>query len=66
MGKAESDRKKDDIIRRVKQLQNMVLPLVEKDERDEDRAEVGWQSKIERKMMRIESSLDNVRKEWQI
>ena len=27
---------------------------------------MGWQSKVERKLMRIESSLDGVRKEWEI
>jgi hypothetical protein len=40
----------------------MVLPLVERDHEADDLAEFGWQSKIERRLMRIESSLDGVRK----
>jgi hypothetical protein len=62
-----SDRKKEDIVQRVRKLQNMVLPLVERDrEEEEEQGEMGWQSKVERKLMRIESSLDAVRKEWEI
>lgn len=61
-----SDRKKEDIVQRVRKLQNMVLPLVERDREEEEQGEMGWQSKVERKLMRIESSLDAVRKEWEI
>ena len=58
----ESRRKKEDIIKRVKNLQNMVLPLVERGEEEEDKTDVGWQSKIERKILKIESGMDNIRK----
>ena len=63
----ESDRKKEDIIKRVKKLQNLVLPLVQRDDgEDEQKGDIGWQSKVDRKILRIESSLDSVRKQWQI
>jgi hypothetical protein len=29
-------------------------------------SEIGWQSNIERKLIKIESNLDNIRKKWQI
>ena len=58
----ESRRKKEDIIKRVKNLQNMVLPLVERGEEEEDKTDVGWQSKVERKMLKIESGMDSIRK----
>ena len=58
----ESRRKKEDIIKRVKNLQNMVLPLVEREEEEEDKTDVGWQSKVERKMLKIESGMDSIRK----
>ena len=40
---------------RVKKLQNMVLPLVERNggDEDEDKNEIGWQSRIDRKILRI-------------
>ena len=58
----ESRRKKEDIIKRVKNLQNMVLPLVERGEEEEDKTDIGWQSKIDRKILKIESGMDNIRK----
>ena len=61
----QSERKKEDLVQRVKELQNIVLPLVERDEEEGDaRSELGWQSKIDRKMVRIENGLDGMRKEW--
>ena len=39
----------------------MVLPLVEREE-EEDKTDVGWQSKVERKMLKIESGMDSIRK----
>ena len=62
-----NDQKKQDIMNRVKKLQNLVLPLVEKDgEEDEEKTDMGWQSKIERKLIKMEGQLDNVKKEWSI
>ena len=58
----ESIRKKEDIIKRVKNLQNIVLPLVERGEEEEEKSDVGWQSKVDRKMLKIESGLDSIRK----
>ena len=63
---SDSDRKKEDIIKRVNRLKDMVLPLVERDGEEEERGDMGWQSKIDRKMLKIESGLDGVRQEWQI
>ena len=40
----------------------MVLPLVEREEEEEDKTDVGWQSKVERKMLKIESGMDSIRK----
>ena len=50
---------------RVKRLQDIVLPLIERD-KDEQMNEIGWQSNIERKLIKIESNFDKIRKEWQI
>jgi hypothetical protein len=50
----------------VRRLQEIVLPLVEREDAEEEASEVGWQSKTERRMLKIESSLDAARKEWQL
>ncbi len=62
----DDDKKKEEIMSRVKRLQDMVLPMVQRDYNDEQMSEIGWQSNIERKLIKIESNLDNIRKKWQI
>lgn len=62
----EDDKKKDEIMSRVKRLQDIVLPMVEREYNEEEANSFGWQSSIERKLIKIESNLDNIRKEWEI
>ena len=51
-------------MKRVRELQDKVMPLV--DGNDDDEPDAGFQSRIELKILRIESQLQMHRKEWQV
>jgi hypothetical protein len=48
-------------MRKVRELQEKVLPLV-KGNRDEEGMWIGWQSRIEQKLMRLEGQAENMKK----
>lgn len=58
-------RRRDEIGRRVRELQSKVLPMVEREE-EEDVRDIAWQSRVEQKMVHLEGAMDGLRKEMEI
>jgi hypothetical protein len=52
-------------LKKVRELQERVLPLVQR-EREEEGVVGGWQGRIEQRMLRLEGQAENMRKEMQL
>ena len=60
-------KKRDDMMRRVKEIQEKVMPILKSDHRktNED-DDISWQNRMEERMSRLETHLDELEKTMQI
>jgi hypothetical protein len=49
-------------MRKVRELQEKVLPLVKGNRDEEEGMWIGWQSRIEQKLLRLEGQAENMKK----
>lgn len=50
-------------MKKVRELQEKVLPLVKGGREEDEGLWIGWQSRIEQKLLRLEGQAENMKKE---
>ena len=64
--KEEERRRQESAIKKVKELQDKVLPMVRGNREEDDGVYIGWQSRIEQKLLRMEGQVENMRREMEL
>lgn len=64
--KEEERKRQESAMRKVRELQEKVLPMVKPNREEEEGVWIGWQSRIEQKLLRLEGQVDNMRREMEL
>ena len=63
----EERRRQESALKKVRELQDRVLPMVRGGGREDgEEVWVGWQSRVEQKLLRLEGQVDNMRREMEL
>lgn len=62
----EERRRQESAMKKVRELQERVLPMVHGDRNGEEGVLVGWQARIEQRALRLEGQVENMRAEMQL
>lgn len=53
-------------MKKVKDIQSKIMPILNGDRRTAEEEEIGWNNRMEQRIMRLETSLDSLNKDTEI